>query len=117
MRPRFLRRPINRRVKSECRTISIIRGGERRIYYHSYVIIQEYPAKECTVQGTRPEREALSKEQSPRDAMRCIERNIIRHRMAAVGWLRPGQCRRSRVKGNGVASPPPTELMRKSMGD
>ena len=60
-----------------------------RIYYRGYVIIEEYPREECAVQGRRPERETLSHEESPRAAMRWIDHDIIRQRVAAAGWLYP----------------------------
>ena len=60
-----------------------------RIYYRGYVINEEYPQRECTVEGRRPERETLVLEDNPRAAMRWIDRDVIRQRVVAAGWLGP----------------------------
>ena len=60
-----------------------------RIYYRGYVINEEYPHWECTVEGKRPERETLVLEDNPRAAMRWIDRDVIRQRVVAAGWLGP----------------------------
>ena len=60
-----------------------------RIYYRGYVINEECPQRECTVEGRRPERETLVSEDNPRAAMRWIDRDVIRQRVVAAGWLAP----------------------------
>ena len=61
-----------------------------RIYYRGYLIIKEFPEEECRVQGKRPAREPLAFEHNPRAAMRWIDRDVIRQRVKAAGWLTPG---------------------------
>lgn len=57
-----------------------------RIYYRGYVINEEYPQRECTVEGRHPERETLVLEDNPRAAMRWIDRDVIRQQVLAAGW-------------------------------
>ena len=57
-----------------------------RIYYRGYVINEEYPQRECAVEGRRPERETLVLEDNPRAAMRWIDHDVIRQQVLATGW-------------------------------
>lgn len=60
-----------------------------RIYYRGYVINKEYPQRECTVEGRRPERQTLVLEDNLRAAMRWIDHDVIRQQVVAAGWLSP----------------------------
>ena len=61
-----------------------------KIYYRGY-LINENPlaGPGCMVYGTRPERRTLVSEESPRSAMRWIDRDVIRQRVEDAGWLSP----------------------------
>lgn len=58
-----------------------------KIYYRGYVINQEHPEARCTVQGKRPEREMTAIAADPQGAMRWIDRDVIRSKVADAGWL------------------------------
>ena len=59
-----------------------------RIYYRGYVINGDNSqASGCTVLGARPDRRTLAFENSPRAAMRWIDRDVIRRKVADAGWL------------------------------
>ena len=59
-----------------------------KIYYRGYLIIGDsFQTPGCTVQGTRPERETLAVEDSPRAAMHWIDRDVLRRKVRAAGWL------------------------------
>lgn len=61
-----------------------------KIYYRGYLINENHLAGPgCMVHGTRPERKTLAFEDSPRSAMRWIDRDVIRHRVENAGWLSP----------------------------
>ena len=62
-----------------------------KIYYRGY-LINENPlaGPGCMVYGTRPERRTLVSEESPRSAMRWIDREVIRQRVQDAGWLGSG---------------------------
>ena len=59
-----------------------------KIYYRGY-LINENPlaGPGCMVHGTRPERRTLTTEKSSRSAMIWIDREVIRERVQATGWL------------------------------
>lgn len=59
-----------------------------KIYYRGY-LINENPlaGPGCMVHGTRPERKTLTTEDTPRSAMLWIDREVIRERVQATGWL------------------------------
>ena len=61
-----------------------------KIYYRGY-LINENPlaGPGCMVHGTRPERKTLTTEDTPRSAMRWIDREVVRRRVEAAGWLTP----------------------------
>ena len=61
-----------------------------KIYYRGY-LINENPlaGPGCMVHGTRPERPTLTTEETPRLAMRWIDREVIRQRVEASGWFSP----------------------------
>ena len=61
-----------------------------KIYYRGYLINENYLAGPgCMVHGTRPERRTLTFEDSPRSAMRWIDRDVIRQRVEDAGWSSP----------------------------
>lgn len=60
-----------------------------KMYYRGYVINQEHPEARCTVHGRRPERETMAFAANPQGAMRWIDRDVIRQRVADAGWLLP----------------------------
>lgn len=62
-----------------------------KIYYRGYVINEDTSLEPgCTVQGMRPERRTLAIEDNPRAAMRWIDRDVIRQKVADAGWLTQG---------------------------
>lgn len=62
-----------------------------KIFYRGYVISQvESPEGGCTVEGRRPERTQLAFESDARSAMRWVDHDVIRHRVAEAGWLYSG---------------------------
>ena len=61
-----------------------------KIYYRGYVINGDNTQDSgCSVQGTRPDRRTLAFENSPKAAMRWIDRDVIRQKVAEAGWLGP----------------------------
>ena len=61
-----------------------------KIYYRGYVISRDNRQEPAyTVQGVRPQRETLAFEGNPRAAMRWIDREVIRQKVRAAGWLNP----------------------------
>ena len=59
-----------------------------KIYYRGYVINKDnWWDAECVVQGARPDRMAVTVEDSPLAAMRWIDRDVIRQKVAEAGWL------------------------------
>ncbi len=62
-----------------------------KIYYRGYLINENYLAGPgCMVHGTRPERRTLTHEENPRSAMRWIDREVLKKRVEAAGWLPAG---------------------------
>ena len=61
-----------------------------RIYYRGYVI-DESGSRDPSfnVLGLRPEREPMVFKDSPRSAMRWIDREVIKQRVIDAGWLMP----------------------------
>ena len=63
-----------------------------KIYYRGYLISKvELPEQGCMVQGRRPQRETLAFEGSTMSAMKWIDRDVMRHRVEAAGWLIPSR--------------------------
>ena len=60
-----------------------------KIYYRGYVITEDYPNKECAVEGMRPERRTMAYVNNRQAAMRWVDRDIIRQRVRDAGWLAP----------------------------
>lgn len=61
-----------------------------QIYYRGYVISRENRQEPvCAVRGVRPQRETLTYEGNPRAAMQWIDRDVIRQKVRAAGWLNP----------------------------
>ena len=59
-----------------------------KIFYRGYIISQvESPGGGCTVEGRRPERSQVAFESDPRSAMRWVDHDVIRQRVAEAGWL------------------------------
>ena len=64
-----------------------------RIFYRGYVISKvETPEAGCTVEGrhSRPQRVPLAFESNPRSAMRWVDHDVVRQRVAEAGWLPAG---------------------------
>ena len=58
-----------------------------KIFYRGYIISQvESPEGGCTVEGRRPERSQVAFERDSRAAMRWVDHDVIRHRVAEAGW-------------------------------
>lgn len=65
------------------------------IYYRGFLINENHLAGPgCMVYGTRPERKTMTHEDSPRAAMRWIDRAVIRKQVEAAGWLPAGEASR-----------------------
>ena len=61
-----------------------------KIFYRGYVISENRLAGPgCTIFGKRPERTTMTIEDTSRSAMRWIDREVIKHRVQAAGWLAP----------------------------
>ena len=61
-----------------------------KIYYRGYVITENHLAGPgCMVFGKRPERTNLTFEASSRSAMHWIDREVLKQRVEAAGWLAP----------------------------
>ena len=58
-----------------------------RIFYRGYVISEDQGEAGCKVEGRRPERGEVACEGSTRAAMRWIDGDILRRRVADEGWL------------------------------
>ena len=58
-----------------------------RIFYRGYVINGESTQSGCTVEGRRPERREVAFEDNPRAAMRWIDGEIFRRKVADAGWF------------------------------
>ncbi len=59
-----------------------------KIFYRGYVISKvEAPKPGCTVQGKLPERRQVAFENNPRSAMRWVDHDVIRQKVAKAGWL------------------------------
>lgn len=62
-----------------------------KIFYRGYVISQvESPEGGCAVEGRRPERSKVAVESDARSAMRWVDHDVIRQRVAEAGWLHSG---------------------------
>ena len=62
-----------------------------KIFYRGYIISQEESSEgSCTVEGRRPERSQVAIQRDPRSAMRWVDHDVIRHRVAEAGWLNSG---------------------------
>ena len=62
-----------------------------KIFYRGYVISKvETPEAGCTVEGRRPQRVPLAFESNPRSAMRWVDHDVVRQRVAEAGWLPAG---------------------------
>lgn len=58
-----------------------------RIFYRGYVINEDLTRPGCKVEGRRPDRKEVTQEDNPRAAMRWIDDDILRRRVAEAGWL------------------------------
>lgn len=58
-----------------------------KIYYRGYVIHEDAIRSGCTVENQRPERRAVAFEDNPQNAMRWVDRDVIRQRVVDAGWL------------------------------
>ena len=58
-----------------------------KIYYRGYVIHEDTFRAGCTVENRRPERREVAFEDTPRDAMRWVDRDVLRQRVIEAGWL------------------------------
>ena len=62
-----------------------------KIFYRGYVISQvKSPEGGCAVEGRRPERLQVAFKSDRRSAMRWVDHDVIRHRVAEAGWRHPG---------------------------
>lgn len=59
----------------------------KKIYYRGYVISEETMQQGCTVEGRRPERQAVAFKDDPMTAMRWVDQDVLRQRVADAGWL------------------------------
>ena len=61
-----------------------------RIFYRGYVIDQiQSPDSSFTVLGLRPARETVALHDTPRSAMRWIDRQVTKQRVIEAGWFIP----------------------------
>jgi hypothetical protein len=59
-----------------------------KIFYRGYVIRRvETPKSGFAVEGRRPARSPVAFENNPRSAMRWVDHDVIRQKVADAGWL------------------------------
>lgn len=58
-----------------------------KLYYRGYVIHEDSFRAGCTVENRRPERREVALEDNLRAAMRWVDRDVLRHKVADAGWL------------------------------
>ena len=59
-----------------------------KIYYRGYLISEvESPETGCTVEGRRPQRRPVALENNLRSAMRWVDHDVVRQKVADAGWL------------------------------
>ncbi len=58
-----------------------------RIFYRGYVINESAIGVGCTVEGRRPDRGEVAIEETARTAMRWIDQDILRRKVAETDWL------------------------------